>query len=48
MSETVRVMLEEDVVNKRIAELAKATEADEVNEREALEIMVEHKEYIDA
>ena len=37
-----------DEMIKRIAELAKATNADEVNEREALEIMVERKEYIDA
>ena len=37
-----------DEMTKRIAELAKATDADEVNEREALEIMVERKEYIDA
>ena len=37
-----------DEMIKRITELAKATNADEVNEREALEIMVERKEYIDA
>ena len=37
-----------DEMIKRIAELAKATDTDAINEREALEIMVERKEYIDA
>lgn len=40
-------MTKEEMV-KRIAELANATNADEVGEREALEIMVERKEYIDS
>ena len=37
-----------DEMVQRIAELGKATNAEEVNEREALEIMVERKEYINA